>query len=125
MIHAPAFWMRNGWQARLLAPLSCAVTAVTAYRTAQTGWRAPVPVICCGNATVGGAGKTTLALDLAYRLRARGIAVHVLLRGYRGAAKDSHRVTRGDTVAMTGDEALLLAEVAPTWIGADRAASAR
>ncbi len=64
MIHAPAFWTRNGWPARMLAPLSGVTAAITAHRIARTGWRAPVPVICCGNATVGGAGKTTLALDL-------------------------------------------------------------
>ena len=42
------------------------------------GWRAPVPVICCGNATAGGAGKTTLALDLGQRLARRGVALHYL-----------------------------------------------
>jgi tetraacyldisaccharide 4'-kinase len=111
--------------ARVLSPFSCAVIAITARRVAQVGWQAPVPVVCCGNATVGGAGKTTLALDLARRLTARGIAVHVLLRGYRGTARGPRRVMRGDPAAATGDEALLLAEAAPTWTGADRAASAR
>jgi tetraacyldisaccharide 4'-kinase len=125
MIHAPAFWTSNGWPARVLAPLSGVGAAITAHRMARTGWRAPVPVICCGNATVGGAGKTTLALDLAHRLVARGIAVHVLLRGYGGAARGPRRVQPGDTAAVTGDEALLLASVAPTWTGADRAASAQ
>jgi tetraacyldisaccharide 4'-kinase len=122
---APAFWTRNGLPARMLSPLSCIGTAITAHRMAHAGWRAPVPVICCGNASVGGAGKTTLALDLAHRLTARGVAVHVLLRGYRGSARGPRRVLRGDTAAVTGDEALLLAEAAPTWTGADRAASAR
>jgi tetraacyldisaccharide 4'-kinase len=91
----------------------------------RPGWRAAVPVICCGNVTVGGAGKTTLALDLGARLSARGHLVHFLLRGYRGVVRGPHRVTAGDTATMVGDEALLLAAVAPTWIGADRAASAR
>src|ERR1700722_18924738 len=125
MIRAPAFWTRDGWLAHALAPLSGIGAAITAHRVARTGWRAPVPVICCGNATVGGAGKTTLALDLAHRLIARGIAVHVLLRGYGGAARGPRLVQAGDTAAGTGDEALLLAAVAPTWTGADRAASAQ
>jgi tetraacyldisaccharide 4'-kinase len=122
---APEFWTRNGLPARMLSPLSWVGTAITASRMARSGWRAPVPVICCGNASVGGSGKTTLALDLARRLTARGAAVHVLLRGYRGAARGPRRVMRGDTAAVTGDEALLLAEAATTWTGADRAASAR
>jgi tetraacyldisaccharide 4'-kinase len=125
MTRAPAFWTRDGPVPRALSPLSRIVAAVTAHRTARPGWRAPVPVLCCGNATVGGAGKTTLALDLARRLNARGIAVHVLLRGYRGTARGPRRVLSGDTAAMTGDEALLLAATAPTWTGADRAGSAR
>jgi tetraacyldisaccharide 4'-kinase len=125
MIQAPKFWTRNGWLAHAIAPLSCIGAAITSHRMARAGWQAPVPVICCGNATVGGAGKTTLALDLAHRLIARGIAVHVLLRGYGGAARGPRRVQAGDTAAVTGDEALLLAAVAPTWTGADRAASAQ
>jgi tetraacyldisaccharide 4'-kinase len=82
-------------------------------------------VICCGNVSVGGAGKTTVALDLAARIGARGVRVHCLLRGYGGRARGVRRVQPGDAAAEVGDEALLLAEAAPTWIGADRAASAR
>ncbi len=125
MPRAPAFWFRDGWLAKLLSPLSAIGAAVTARRVARPGWRAPVPVICCGNVTVGGAGKTTLVLDLARRLTERGQAVHILLRGYGGASRGTHRVATGDTAAEVGDEALLLAEVAPTWTGADRADSAR
>ena len=92
----------------------------------RPGWRAPVPVICCGGATAGGAGKTTLALDIARRLAARGAAPHVLLRGYggslRGPARVDPAIHGSDAV---GDEALLLAAVAPTWVSADREAGAR
>jgi tetraacyldisaccharide 4'-kinase len=110
---------------RLLFPLAAVTAAVTARRVARSGWRAPVPVICCGNVTVGGAGKTTLALDLGLRLLARGRRVHFLSRGYGGSGRGTHRVGPGDIAAAVGDEPLLLAEVAPTWTGADRAASAR
>lgn len=125
LTRAPAFWFRDGWLAKLLSPLSAIGAATTARRVARPGWHAPVPVICCGNVTVGGAGKTTLVLDLARRLTERGQAVHILLRGYGGRSRGTHRVGLGDTAAEVGDEALLLAEVAPTWTGADRAASAR
>ncbi len=109
----------------MLAPLSVVGALITARRVARPGWRAPVPVICCGNVTVGGAGKTTLVLDIATRLRARGAAVHILLRGYGGSSRGTRLVTTADSAAEVGDEALLLAAVAPTWIGADRAASGR
>jgi tetraacyldisaccharide 4'-kinase len=93
---------------------------------ARSGWRAPVPVICCGNATAGGAGKTTVARDIGQRLADRGVAAHFLLRGYGGSLKGPLRVDP-DTHDSTqvGDEALLLAEVRPTWISADRAAGGK
>jgi tetraacyldisaccharide 4'-kinase len=120
---APGFWSRDGLLARGLSPFSLVGAALTARRVARPGWGAPVPVICCGNVTVGGAGKTTLVLDLARRLSAQD--PHILLRGYGGAAGDAHRVAVGDTAETVGDEALLLGQAAPTWVGADRAASAR
>lgn len=122
----PAWWMRDGLRPRLLAPVGALVAATTARRVAATGWRAPVPVLCCGNAVVGGAGKTTLALDLAARLTARGVAVHVLTRGYGGQARGPLRVDPArHSAAQVGDEPLLLAALAPTWVCADRAAGAR
>jgi tetraacyldisaccharide 4'-kinase len=63
-----------------------------------------------------------LVLDLAHRLSSR--TVHILLRGYGGASHGVHRVAPDDPASLVGDEALLLAQVAPTWTGADRAASA-
>jgi tetraacyldisaccharide 4'-kinase len=63
-----------------------------------------------------------LVLDLAHRLSNR--SVHILLRGYGGTSRGVHRVTPDDPVSLVGDEALLLERVAPTWTGANRAASA-
>jgi tetraacyldisaccharide 4'-kinase len=123
----PGFWRfgASGLVGALLSPASYIVAAGTARRVARPGWVAPVPVICCGNATVGGAGKTTLALDLAARLQARGLRVHVLTRGYGGSARGTLRVDPAShDSSQVGDEALLLAAVAPTWRGADRAALA-
>lgn len=125
MRHPPGFWRRDGVIPRLLSPFSAITEVLTARRVARRGWRAPVPVICCGNVTVGGAGKTTVALDIGRRLLARGCDLHFVLRGYGGSVRGPHRVGSGDTAALVGDEALLLAEMAPTWVGADRAGSAR
>ena len=117
----PAFWQRDGVLPGLLAPLAGITAALTARRVGQPAWRAPVPVICCGNATVGGAGKTTLALDLGARFVARGVVVAFLTRGYGGKITKPHRVVPGsDIAARVGDEALLLAEVAPTFVSPDR-----
>jgi tetraacyldisaccharide 4'-kinase len=125
-LRPPAFWSEGGWQARLLAPAGSVTAWATARRVARPGWRAPVPVVCCGNAGVGGAGKTTLALDLLRRLQDRGGRPHAVLRGYGGRERGPLLVRPEiHDAPRVGDEALLLAEVAPTWVSADRAAGAR
>lgn len=128
MMRAPGFWRESGGGLLplLLSPVAACYGAATARRMRRSGWRAPVPVICCGNATAGGSGKTTAALDIGRRLANRGIAVHFLLRGYGGTLNGPLRVDPAvhDSTAV-GDEALLLAADRPTWISADRAAGAR
>ena len=125
-MRAPGFWERDGLAARALAPLGGITARLTARRVARPGWRAPVPVFCCGNASVGGTGKTTLVLDLLHRLDRLGAQPHALLRGYGGRAPGPLAVDPArHGAALVGDEALLLAEAAPCWVARDRAAGAR
>jgi tetraacyldisaccharide 4'-kinase len=119
-VRAPSFWQEDGLLPRLLSPLSAIMAGVTALRLRREGWYCPVPVICVGNATLGGAGKTTVALDLSRRLVARGWGVHVLLRGYGGSARGLHWVEPHEAASVVGDEALLHAAVAPTWTCGNR-----
>jgi tetraacyldisaccharide 4'-kinase len=124
----PAFWQHGhgGVAALALSPLAALVARATARRVARPGFCPPVPVICCGNATVGGAGKTIVASDLAARFSARGVRVHMLTRGFGGASRGVVRVDMAQhRAAEVGDEPLLLAAIAPTWVSPDRAASAR
>ena len=109
----------------VLAPFAAVTAGLTAWRLRRFGWQAPIPVICVGNVTVGGAGKTTVALDLVRRLRARGRPVHVLLRGYGGQVRGPYWVRARDSAALVGDEALLYAPLVPTWVGGDRRRSAQ
>ena len=82
---------------------------------------APIPILCVGNLVAGGAGKTPTAIALAHVLRAQGRVVHMLTRGYGGRQLGPLLVdpTRHNSDAV-GDEALLLARAAPTWVGVDR-----
>ena len=80
-----------------------------------------VPVVCVGNLTVGGAGKTPTVLALVALLRNLGATPHILTRGYRGRLTGPVRVdpTIHD-VADVGDEPLLLAAAAPCWVSRNR-----
>ncbi len=127
-MRAPEFWRAPAsLRADALTPLGDLYGAITASRALrQPKWTAPVPVLCVGNVMVGGTGKTPVCLDLAARLHAMQRTPHFLTRGYGGAAKGPLRVDhRLHTAADVGDEALLLAQAAPTWVGGDRAASAK
>jgi tetraacyldisaccharide 4'-kinase len=124
-MRAPRFWQHDGIAAHLLDPIALLYAWATARRLARPGWHAPVPVICCGNASVGGTGKTTVALDLGARLARRGRSPAFLSRGY-GGRRRSRRVDPGrDNAATVGDEPMLLAACAPTYVGPDRAATAQ
>ncbi len=123
----PDFWWRPpGLAATLLSPLGALYGAVAGSRMRRAGARAGVPVICVGNATLGGAGKTPTSIALAARLQARGAAPFLLTRGYGGQLSGPVRVEPAlHDAGQVGDEPLLLARAAPTIVAADRVAGAR
>jgi tetraacyldisaccharide 4'-kinase len=128
----PRWWyVRKGAPApvvrALLKPFSWIWAAEAARRIARAS---PVdcdaPVICVGNLTVGGSGKTPIVMALLDRLRAKGVEAHGLSRGYGGRLKGPVRVDPAlYTAADVGDEPLMLAEHAPVWVARDRAEGAR
>ncbi|MBB4660100.1 tetraacyldisaccharide 4'-kinase [Parvularcula dongshanensis] len=128
MLTPPGFWAagRNHPAALALAPLGALYALAGARRIAKTTpIPLSVPVICAGNATMGGVGKTPFVLALGERLKRRGFVPHVLIRGYGGRIKGPHRVGRADTAASVGDEATLLRDALPVWVGANRVATGR
>ena len=127
-MRAPLFWFnppaRPGFAARMLAPLSAIYAALNARRLRQKPKiDAEVPVICIGNINAGGTGKTPTTIALIERLTARGHGPHVVSRGYGGSLDGPIQVDeRHHKADETGDEPLLLAAFAPTWVAKDRAA---
>ncbi len=123
---APAFWWdRPGAAAALLSPLAAIYGSIAARRMAEPGERAGIPVICVGNLTVGGAGKTPTAIAIARLLIAAGERPMFLSRGYGGRLAGPVSVEAAHTAVQVGDEPLLLARVAPAIVAAARVAGAR
>lgn len=129
MRRAPAFWYIRPpvLRARLLSPLGAIYARATARRlTEGARRRVGVPVICVGNLNAGGTGKTPTVIHLQQELQARGIAVHVVSRGYGGSSKGVLRVNERDhDAALTGDEPLLMAAFGSVWVSDDRAEGAQ
>jgi tetraacyldisaccharide 4'-kinase len=123
----PAFWWRKaGLVSGLLAPVAACYGAIATRRMMQQGVSASSPVLCVGNFTLGGAGKTPAAMMLAKMLQAAGERPFCLSRGYGGSLAGPKTVdAHADTAAQVGDEALLLARVAPTVVARDRVAGAQ
>jgi tetraacyldisaccharide 4'-kinase len=123
---APAFWSaRPGAIAWLLSPFGWIYGLATAWRMAKPGKKAALPVICIGNLTAGGAGKTPTVLMLAKSLREAGETPFVVSRGYGGRLAGPVRVAPDKMIAADcGDEPLLLARHIPTIVARDRLAGA-
>jgi tetraacyldisaccharide 4'-kinase len=111
----------------LMTPVSWIWAAATARRIVNLEPSDPgVPVICVGNITMGGVGKTPIVRAVATRLAARGRKVHLLSRGYGGRLAGPVQVDPSrHTSAEVGDEPLMLARDFPVWVSRDRAAGAR
>lgn len=127
---APAFWQNApdspGIAAHMLRPLSCLYAWSTASRVARQGYRAGIPVICVGNLNAGGTGKTPTTIAILQILMQMGKTCHVVSRGYGGRLAGPIRVDPArHTAEDVGDEPLLLAAFAPTWIARDRAEGVR
>jgi tetraacyldisaccharide 4'-kinase len=128
-VRTPAFWSkrRPTLLARLLQPVGSLYGRTTARRMRGPSERAGAPTICVGNFVAGGAGKTPAALALARMLIGNGRRVAFLSRGYGGSERVEPLMVDPNThtAATVGDEPLLLAKVAPCWVGTDRLRSAR
>ena len=128
-VRPPDFWYgtSSGLVPQMLRPVGALYAlASRVRRTLQTPWHPSVPVICVGNLTAGGTGKTPTAIAIARLLQENDLDVHFLSRGYGSSVRSPLRVDPVNHDAKrVGDEPLLLASVAPTWVSSHRRASAQ
>lgn len=125
-MRAPIFWKDKTLLSTLLLPFSVLYCcAASVCRGTTPSKKLSAKVICVGNLVAGGAGKTPVALALGTLLKNAGKNVHYLSRGYKSENVGVTRVNIEEHSAEeVGDEPLLLAEVLPTWVSADRVAGA-
>ena len=125
-MRAPDFWRRNGLLSSVLSPVGLIWSWRTRSRIANASpVKIEIPVVCIGNVVTGGAGKTPVALAVADRLIKAGNAPAFLSRGYGGKSRNPVQVDpERHSARDVGDEPLLLARRAPTWVGRDRAQTA-
>jgi tetraacyldisaccharide 4'-kinase len=121
-MHVMRVWStRNGLTCSLW-PLSLAYRFGAWLREATVRpYHPSLPLLCIGNAMVGGAGKTPTVRYLAQKLTERNVSVAILSRGYGGTLHGPVQVDTGhNTSADVGDEPLLLAQDAEVWISRSR-----
>jgi tetraacyldisaccharide 4'-kinase len=129
-------WSRLSARSALLLPVSWLYRLAVSARRLAFGLgiarthRVGVPVIVIGNVSVGGTGKTPLAIWLVLYLITQGWRPGVVSRGYGGSASDdrvSEPVNADSDPLRVGDEPVLIARrtPAPVWIGVDRVFAAR
>ncbi len=122
----PKFWNNNGGMATLLAPIAFIYKAVTQWRIKHAKpYKSKAYVICIGNITAGGVGKTPVAAAMAEKYLKKNKKVVFLTRGYKSKLKNTVVDLTKHSAIETGDEARILAEIAPVIVAPDRAKGAK
>ena len=117
----PKFWNNKNWLSTLLMPIGTLYAAATAYRMKNNVPQTTVkPVICIGNLTAGGTGKTPVAISIAKILQSCGYNPNFISRGYGGTLRGAIVDNKVHTAQQVGDEPLLLSKQAPVSINSDR-----
>lgn len=117
----PQFWQNKSMVSNLLLPIGRLYSLATRLRIALVKPRKiSRPVICIGNLTAGGTGKTPVAVSVAKLLQTQGKNPFFVSRGYGGELKGVLVNNSLHTAAEVGDEPLLLSRQAPVIVNPDR-----
>lgn len=120
----PSWWQNETGRIlpKYLSPLGKVYGAVVKARFRYTKqYESKLPVLCVGNFTQGGTGKTPISLKIASMMQAEGWDPTFLSRGYKGKLAGPILVdSEIHTAAEVGDEPLLLSRGAPTIVAKSR-----
>ncbi len=131
----PYFWSVTDKRSRAASPMLKLLTTPFSMIYRWAGERriqrtipedVGIPVVCIGNLTLGGTGKTPITEEVRRYFSAKGLRAASLSRGYRGSLEGAHRVDPArHTASEVGDEPLMLAALGESWVSKDRPEGAR
>ncbi|MDC0073764.1 tetraacyldisaccharide 4'-kinase [Alphaproteobacteria bacterium] len=118
---SPKFWSKKSFLSKILLLFSWIYQILFLINSSiNKPKKVSVPVICIGNITMGGAGKTPTAIAIGKYLIDQGYRIQFLSRGYGGKYIGPYKVRKNDNSKNVGDEPLLLSKIAPTWVSKNR-----
>ena len=117
MMFQPKFWKTKNFISHLLIPMSLIFLFLGKIKKLfEKNYKSKIPVICVGNITIGGSGKTPTVLYIATLLKKLNYKSIILLKGYGGTLKTPTKVGPKNTSSEVGDEAILHSKFNETWI---------
>ena len=130
MINTPEFWYKKDLISRfktlLLLPFSIIWILLSLIkRNFAKRYKSHLKVICIGNLSIGGTGKTPFSIQTYKILEILGYKPVFLTRGYRGLTKGPILVNKSHNHKDVGDEALLLSKVGTTIVSSNRCIGAK
>ena len=110
----PNFWSKKGWLSSVMVPFSYIYTFLGFIRT-QTTKKIILPqkIICVGNITLGGSGKTQIVAWLAQKLTQKKISFVIVTKAYKSDLMKAKLVEKTDTAKEVGDESVMLRQYGP------------
>ena len=122
----PKYWQSNSFTSKILSPLGFLYGLMTQLRLKlKSPHKVSIPVVCIGNITAGGTGKTPVSISIAKLLATEMYHPFFVSRGYGGKLQDVIVNNKKHTAKDVGDEPLLLSKQAPVVVNANRYAAAQ
>ena len=122
----PKYWQSNSFVSKILHPFGMLYGFLTQLRLKiKSSHKVSVPVICIGNITAGGTGKTPVSISIAKLLATEMYHPFFVSRGYGGKLQDVIVNNKKHTAKDVGDEPLLLSKQAPVVVNANRYEAAK
>ena len=130
MSSTPEFWYRKNIiskvQIILLYPISILWNLIDAFKSYfSKSYKSKLKVVCIGNLTVGGTGKTPFSIYTYKLLKKLGYKPVFLTRGYGGFKKGPLEVNNSHHFQEVGDEPILLSRVGTTIVSRNRSLGAK